>query len=156
MEEQPLGRAGLSRATPVTPLSNQECWALLRSHTLGRVAVMVDGRPEIFPVNYRAGDDAIVFRTAPGAKLANAPMTLSCFEIDGWDDRTGTGWSVMLHGPIFEITDAADRRAASLRELAVRPAAPGERNHWLALYAEAVTGRRFTSGPLAPEVIGGS
>jgi uncharacterized protein len=153
MEEETFGRSGQSRPVPLIPLSEQECWQYLRLHTLGRVAVIVNGRPEVFPVNYRAGGGAIVFRTATGAKLGNAPMTLSCFEIDGWDERTGSGWSVMVHGAISEITDAIDHRAAGLLELPVQPVAPGERKHWLALYAEAVTGRRFTSGPLAPAVV---
>lgn len=77
-------------------------------------------------------------------------MTLSCFEIDGFDERTGTGWSVMVHGTVSEITRAADRRAEAMLQLPVQPLAPGEREHWLALYAERVTGRRFTSGLLAP------
>jgi len=145
-----IGRSGQSLPQPLAPLTEQECWQLLRHQTLGRVAVVVDGRPEIFPVNYRSGDGAVVFRTAPGAKLANAPMRQSCLEIDGFDERTGSGWSVMVHGTISEITDAADQRAATLLELPVQPLAPGERRHWLALYADRVTGRRFTSGWLAP------
>jgi nitroimidazol reductase NimA-like FMN-containing flavoprotein (pyridoxamine 5'-phosphate oxidase superfamily) len=117
------------------------------------VAVIVNGRPEIFPVNYRAAEGAIVFRTAAGAKLANAPMTACCFEIDGWDERTGRGWSVMVNGVISEITGAIDHRAAGLLESPVQPVAPGEREHWLALYAEAVSGRRFTTSPLARTVV---
>jgi len=151
--EQTRDGSGQFRAGALTPLTEQECWEYLRMHTLGRIAVIVDGRPEIFPVNYRAAAGAVVFRTAPGAKLANAPTTLSCFEIDGWDDLTGTGWSVMVQGAISEITDAIDQRAAELLELPVQPAAPGERKHWLALYAERVSDRRFTSEPLAPPVV---
>ena len=145
-----IGRAGQSAAEPLAPLTEEECWRHLRLQTLGRVAVVVNGRPEIFPVNYRAGERAVVFRTAPGAKLASAPMTQSCFEIDGFDERSGSGWSVMVHGAISEITDALDARARDLLQLHVQPLAPGERQHWLALYADEVTGRRFTSGPLAP------
>jgi len=58
----------------------------------------------------------------------------------------------MVQGAISEITDAIDHRAAELLELPVQPAAPGERKHWLALYAERVSGRRFTNEPLAPPV----
>jgi nitroimidazol reductase NimA-like FMN-containing flavoprotein (pyridoxamine 5'-phosphate oxidase superfamily) len=45
----------------------------LRQGDVGRVAVMVDGHPEIFPVNSvvdAAGD--IFFRTDPGTKLDGA------------------------------------------------------------------------------------
>ena len=153
MLENHIGRSGQSRPIPLAHLTEEECWQCLRMNTLGRLAVIVNGRPEIFPVNYRSGDGALVFRTAPGAKLANGPMTKSCFEIDGWDDRTGTGWSVMVHGTISEITDATDDPAASLLRLPVQPVVPGEHRHWLALSADSVTGRHFTSGPLAPPVV---
>lgn len=146
-----VGRAGqMGPPTSLEPLGEAECWRLLRMHTLGRVAVIVNGRPEIFPVNYRAAEGVVVFRTGPGAKLASAPLIRSCFEIDGWDARSGKGWSVMVHGMISEITDAIDSRAALLRKLPVQPAAPGERAHWLALYADQVTGRWFISGPPSP------
>ena len=147
-----VGRAGQWRRVELTPLTDEECWALLRTHSIGRVAVMVGGRPEIFPVNYGAGSGAIVFRSAPGTKLTNLPMTQTSFEIDGWDDRTGSGWSVMVHGTVSELTGAIDDLALSLHRLPVHPLAPGDRDHWLAIYADEVTGRRFTSGPMAPEV----
>lgn len=150
--DEPCDRAEKSRPVELTPLTDDECWTLLRTHTLGRIAVVVDGRPEIFPVNYGAGHGAVVFRTAPGAKLANAPKTQTTFEIDGWDDSTGTGWSVMVHGTVSEITDSIDDLALSLHRIPVRPVAPGEREYWLALFADEVTGRRFSSGPMAPEV----
>ena len=153
MAESHIGRSGQSRPIPLTHLTEDECWKYLRMQTLGRLAVIVNGRPEIFPVNYRSGNRAVVIRTAPGAKLSSASRTKSCFEIDGWDDRTGTGWSVMVHGTITEITDAVDDRNASFRDLPVWPMAPGERKHWLALNAGEVTGRHFTSGPMAPAVL---
>lgn len=147
-----VGRAGqMPPPTALEPLGEAECWTLLRTHTLGRVAVIVNGRPEIFPVNYRAAEGVVVFRTGPGTKLTSGPMTRSCFEIDGWDGRSGEGWSVMVHGTISEITDAIDSRAVRWLELPVQPAAPGERAHWLALYADQVTGRSFSSGSPAPQ-----
>jgi hypothetical protein len=88
----------------------------------------------------------IVFRTGPGAKLVHGPASRACFEIDGWDDRNGIGWSVMAQGVLREITEDSDRRAEALRELSVRPAAPGIRHHLLALFPTRVTGRRF-GGP---------
>ena len=152
MVESYIGRSGQSRPIPLAHLTEEECWQCLRMNTFGRLAVIVNGRPEIFPVNYRSGSGAVVFRTGPGAKLASGPMTKSCFEIDSWDGRTGTGWSVVVHGTISEITGAGDDAAASLLRLPVQPVAPGERKHWLALCADTVTGRYFTSGPLAPPV----
>lgn len=36
---------------PLDALSVADCWAHLRSGVVGRVAVVHDGRPDIFPVN---------------------------------------------------------------------------------------------------------
>ena len=33
-------------------IPESECWEILKRHRLGRIAVVVDGQPEIFPVNY--------------------------------------------------------------------------------------------------------
>jgi nitroimidazol reductase NimA-like FMN-containing flavoprotein (pyridoxamine 5'-phosphate oxidase superfamily) len=45
------------------------CHDHLRTETIGRIAVMVDDHPEIFPVNYAIDDSGdIYFRTDPGEK----------------------------------------------------------------------------------------
>jgi nitroimidazol reductase NimA-like FMN-containing flavoprotein (pyridoxamine 5'-phosphate oxidase superfamily) len=43
-------------------LSIDECLELLRTHQFGRIAVVIDGGPVVFPINY-AIDGAVVFRT---------------------------------------------------------------------------------------------
>jgi uncharacterized protein len=140
-------------ATPaLRPLSEIECWSLLRSHDLGRIAIMIDGWPEVFPVNYVAEDGAVVFRSAVGAKLEHGPNSRACFEVDGWDDATGTGWGVMVQGILRDITDAKEEDASRLRQLPLHPAAPGVRNHVLALFARKVTGRHFSGGRMVRPV----
>jgi nitroimidazol reductase NimA-like FMN-containing flavoprotein (pyridoxamine 5'-phosphate oxidase superfamily) len=144
------GRAGFTSAGALVALSHEECWALLRNHSLGRLAIVIDRRPRIFPVNYAAGDDSVVFRTEPGAKLKYGPDSKACFEIDDYDQRTSLAWSVMVVGALEDITDAIDERSVSLRRLAIEPAAPGNRSHWLALHAEEVSGRSFRGGWSVP------
>ena len=51
-------------------LGTEACWELLASAPVGRLGVVVDGRPEIFPVNFVTDDRTIVFRTEVGSKLA--------------------------------------------------------------------------------------
>ena len=63
-------------------LSESECLRLLRRHSLGRIALVVDEKPQIFPINYALQDRIIVFRTAPGTKLSYAPSSNVAFEID--------------------------------------------------------------------------
>jgi nitroimidazol reductase NimA-like FMN-containing flavoprotein (pyridoxamine 5'-phosphate oxidase superfamily) len=146
-----LGRAGVTPASEtVLTLSGKDCWSLLRSHKLGRLAIVFEGRPRIFPMNYAAADDTVVFRTEPGAKLLHGPGAAACFEIDDYDPGTAMAWSVMVVGVLKDITDANDERSGSLRRLAVKPVAPGQRLHWLALKAEEVSGRSFRGGWIVP------
>jgi nitroimidazol reductase NimA-like FMN-containing flavoprotein (pyridoxamine 5'-phosphate oxidase superfamily) len=136
----------------VLELTEEDCWHYLQAHELGRLAIVIGGRPQIFPVNYAAGEKAIVFRTEPGSKLAHGPGSVACFEIDGYDPHAREGWSVTAVGPLEEITDAEDARSLSLRQLRLHPLAPGARLHWIALNTEKVTGRHFSAGWLIPGV----
>lgn len=109
---------------------------------MGRLGVVVDGAPLIFPVNYAFHDDAVVFRTDEGTKLSASALGRVVFEIDGVDEERQTGWSVVVRGVSTEIGDALDTRSARLRKLDVQPWVPGPRSHWVALQADSVTGRR--------------
>ncbi|MEZ5248043.1 MAG: pyridoxamine 5'-phosphate oxidase family protein [Ilumatobacteraceae bacterium] len=53
-------------------LGTDECWQLFRSAEVGRLAVSISNHPDIFPLNYVVDGESIVFRTAPGTKLAAA------------------------------------------------------------------------------------
>lgn len=130
----------------LSPLSESECWKLLDIHDLGRIALMIDGWPQVFPINYAVAEGAVLFRSAPGAKASHGPGARGCFEIDGWSERSGIGWSVMAHGTIRDVTHATDRQAVALREVRLHPAAPGVRDHLLALMVGRISGRRF-GGP---------
>lgn len=124
-------------------LSERECVRLLKTKDIGRLAIVVDGRPEIFPINYAFDERAVVIRTSPGMKLERGPYTAAAFEVDDVDRSTGVAWSVVVHGTAHEITTAGDLLSERLRRLVVKPAAPGTRMRWMAIYAERITGRRF-------------
>jgi nitroimidazol reductase NimA-like FMN-containing flavoprotein (pyridoxamine 5'-phosphate oxidase superfamily) len=127
-------------------LSVGECLGLLAAQNFGRIAVIMDGHPIVFPVNYALDGDTVVFRTAPGTKLSGAALGHVAFEIDDVDQPSRTGWSVIVKGVGNEITTALDERSARLRELEVQPWVPGEHAHWVEILAESVTGRRL--GPI--------
>jgi len=127
-------------------IPEHECIRLLEEHDLGRLAIVVDGRPQIFPVNYAVGPDSIAIRTAPGTKLAHGPMSYAALEIDGMDEVRRLAWSVVVKGTMHEVTNALGRGPEATRRLAVEPQAPGERVHWLAIRRDEVTGRRFRTG----------
>jgi len=150
-----LGRAGMVKGSEnLAVLTEPECWSRLEAHNLGRLAVVVAGAPRIFPINYAVGEGAIVFRTQPGAKLAHGPGSAVCFEIDAYEETSGSGWSVMAVGVLEDITNADDARSRRLRQLRVRPQAPGERAFWLALTPNEVTGRSFRVGWIPGHYLG--
>jgi hypothetical protein len=122
-------------------LTESECMDLLARHHLGRLAVVAEDRPLIFPVNYALGDRVVAIRTADGTKLAAARNAHVAFEIDGID--ADAGWSVLVQGVAYEITDAVDRQSELARRLRVEPVAPGSHDRWLGIHPVAITGRRF-------------
>ena len=64
-------------------LTEDECLRLLANHGLGRIAVVIEGQPLIFPINYALSGRHIVFRTDAGTKLFGAEGHRVAFEIDG-------------------------------------------------------------------------
>ena len=77
-------------------LSESDSWDRLAGGSLGRLAVSVDGQPDVFPVNYAVQDRTIVIRTAEGTKLASVVVNaLVAFEAD--DHDVARGWSVVVH-----------------------------------------------------------
>jgi nitroimidazol reductase NimA-like FMN-containing flavoprotein (pyridoxamine 5'-phosphate oxidase superfamily) len=128
-------------------LSENQCRELLAERALGRIAFPLDGETEIFPVNYSTDGTIIVFRTAPGTKLARSTTTRVAFEVDDWDVKAQVGWSVVLKGVAQEVTAGTDPFSTALRARNVQPLAPGEHEHWIAVYPAQLSGRRFRRGP---------
>ena len=128
--------------TWVEHLSSTECWRLLSISAVGRVGVLVDSAPEIYPVNHAVDGSTIVFRTDPGSKLRGLDRSPSvCFEVDAIDVNERTGWSVMVKGRAVVVTDAAELRRVA--ELPLRFWALGEKEHWVRIDPIEVTGRRI-------------
>jgi nitroimidazol reductase NimA-like FMN-containing flavoprotein (pyridoxamine 5'-phosphate oxidase superfamily) len=117
-------------------VSEADCWQMLRTQTVGRIASVVDGRVEIFPINYAVVDDGVVFRTNVGRKLAGLASADVAFEVDAVDSRSHTGWSVIVHGTVSEMT--------RLTEEERRQGAPwaGPKELMIRLQPTSITGRR--------------
>ncbi len=130
--------------TSMVELSRDECVDLLASHGFGRVGVVLNGVPLIRPVNYvfDRPSQSVVFRTARGSKFhALLHAATASFEIDGIDDGTRTGWSVIIQGVTAEVTVPYDLRR--LHALGLTSWAPGSRPHWVGIRARVVSGRRI-------------
>lgn len=133
----------MSEDLEFSEIPRAECLELLSERSLGRLGVIDDGRPLIFPVNYAVDGEVIVFRTDPGLKLLRTPLSPVAFEVDDEDPEAGTAWSVLVQGHAFEITRAIDHRSEARLRLSVSPLAPGEKDHWLQIEADEITGRRL-------------
>lgn len=127
---------------PEGQLSIDQCWVMLDTETVGRIALIVDGHPEIFPVNFVLQRRSIVFRTAGGTKLW-AAMTAKpvAFEIDGYDAHEEKAWSVVARGEaeLIETQDEKDEVDA----LFLEPWQPGDKDYYVRVAPKALTGRRF-------------
>ena len=123
-------------------LSTEECLSLLRSRSLGRVAVQIGDMPSILPVNYTLLDDDIVFRTDPGSKLLAALMkVLFAFEVDDADPRTRSGWSVLVVGYPEQVQDRAT--IARVDESGLKPWVTEARDFVVRIRTKTMTGRRI-------------
>ena len=142
--------------TEMVELSREDCLGLLSAHTVGRLAVVMSSRtPVIRPVNYAfdPASQSVVFRTGRGSKfhaLVNAAK--AAFEIDGIDETTQTGWSV-IEGVTAEVTAPSD--IDRLERLGLQLWAPGAKPHWVHIRAWTVSGRRIVPADNPPPGLGG-
>jgi uncharacterized protein len=137
-------------------LTKSECFELLCGEHLGRVAVVDDQGPVIFPVNFILDRHMVVFRTGEGTKLAAAARGgRVAFEVDGADQAAHTGWSVVVRGEATEVTDRAE--LARLRRLRLSPWAPGAKSRYVRILPAKLTGRRIlAAGGPSPRDTNGS
>ncbi|MBT0773207.1 pyridoxamine 5'-phosphate oxidase family protein [Kineosporia sp. J2-2] len=127
-------------------LSPAECWALLRSQDLGRLAVTTGGAPLIFPVNYAVDHGCVVLRTAPGTKLAAALTSDAvAFEADAHDRGSQVAWSVMIQGQAEEMVELEELLDAD--DLPLSPLHPSPKHRFLRIVPTEVSGRRFATVP---------
>jgi hypothetical protein len=123
----------------------------LRSQEIGRLAVAIENRPDIFPVNHVVDHGTVVFRTAEGTKWAAAILGTSvAFEVDG--EMTGEAWSVVIKGRavdienMYEFFDALD--------LPLYPWHRAPKHRFVRIIPDEVTGRRFSIADRQSEHLG--
>ncbi|UYQ60348.1 helix-turn-helix domain-containing protein [Streptomyces peucetius] len=140
--ELPPGVGMAGDRPELVELGHDQCWALLGTHGVGRVAVTTREGPAILPVNYLVSEGRIAFRTSPGAVPAEAAGTETAFEVDHIDDAFSQGWSVLAVGGARAVTD--EEGVSKLeRQAYSAPWAGGDRDLWIVLTPDRVTGRRI-------------
>jgi nitroimidazol reductase NimA-like FMN-containing flavoprotein (pyridoxamine 5'-phosphate oxidase superfamily) len=137
--------ADVDERTWLEHLPTEECWRLLAGTPVGRIGVLVDSAPEIYPVNHLVDGESIVFRTAAGTKLRGLDRSPSvCYQVDGIDAEAHTGWSVLVKGRAVPL-----RNTEALRQVADLPLeywSVGAKPDWVRIVAHEVTGRRIWHG----------
>ncbi|MDY6807986.1 MAG: pyridoxamine 5'-phosphate oxidase family protein [Actinomycetota bacterium] len=128
----------------VQELSVEEAWELLGSAELGRIALSVDGHPDIYPVNYFAGDGRITIRTGEGTKLTEIVLNENvAFEAD--DHSEQDAWSVVAKGTARVLVSMSEINAAD--ELPLRPWIPTMKYNYVEISISEISGRRYLFGP---------
>ena len=96
-----------------TILNADQCWEMLRSHELGRLAFRLTDEVHLTPINYAVVDERILFRTAEGDKLLGITMHPDVvFEIDSHDQETAQ--SVILRGTARRLEEHEEHEVSDL------------------------------------------
>jgi nitroimidazol reductase NimA-like FMN-containing flavoprotein (pyridoxamine 5'-phosphate oxidase superfamily) len=130
----------------VQELSRVEARELLGSRTVARVAFCAADGPQIVPVSYAVVGDTIVVRTSPFTRLGTyARRAVVAVEVDEVDPEGGGGWSVVARGRTELVADPDDlARVKSTAD--PKPLVDGQREMYLRIRWDELTGRRFGPG----------
>ncbi|TCJ23908.1 pyridoxamine 5'-phosphate oxidase family protein [Nocardioides jejuensis] len=125
----------------IVDLERPECLRLLELSRVGRIAVNDPDGPLVVPVNGRADGEDVYFRLREGSQLALALADgRAAYEVDGFDEFRQAGWSVLVRGEVRRISpeDLPEHRSEW-----PRPWAAGERDVWVRLAGDSISGRRL-------------
>ncbi|MFE4518905.1 helix-turn-helix domain-containing protein [Kitasatospora sp. NPDC056783] len=143
--DAPPGQGGPGPRPRLLDLTEQECWQLVGSHGIGRIALPGEPAPVVMPVNYVVDQGCFVYRTGEHSATAPEEGAAVSFQVDHLDEYLGRGWSVLALGPARYVADPHElKRLAGLPGAA--PWAGGERPRWVRVHPEKVTGRRLVTG----------
>jgi uncharacterized protein len=131
--------------TWLVSLSDESCSSRLEEAVVGRLGVVVGGKPEVFPVCHVYVDGCVVFATNEGTKMHSAlEWPWVAFEVDGIEPDRSSAWSVMVCGQAVEVTDPDDiARVAALQKFTFRVDGSVR---WIRVVPTTVTGRQIAVG----------
>jgi uncharacterized protein len=119
-------------------LDRSACLALLATQHVGRLIVEA-AEPVVRVVNYTAFEHTIMFRSDPGPHVDALVEHSVVFEADMVDERTRSGWSVVVRGVARDVS--AQLAGFGQSGANVEPWAPGPKSRWIGISIEEVTGR---------------
>jgi uncharacterized protein len=120
-------------------LTEDQCWALLRTQELGRLAFHLGNEVHLAPINYAVDGETLLFRTAEGSKLLGVEMNPDvAFEIDEVDEQQAR--SVILRGVARHLGEDEEHR---VENLPLRPWVSGLRYDVVEIRPTEISGRSF-------------
>jgi nitroimidazol reductase NimA-like FMN-containing flavoprotein (pyridoxamine 5'-phosphate oxidase superfamily) len=117
-------------------VSEEDSLELLRSKSIGRLAMVLDDRIDIFPINYAIDGRSILFRTNQGHKMRSASDGEVAFEVDSIETEAHAGWSVVVHGEAEDVTGKVESGADTVEPWA------GRKEFLVRITPRSITGRR--------------
>ncbi len=140
---QGLGKAGPNPA--LTPLGPEQCHDYLALGGVGRVVFDSDRGPSALPLNFVLLGDELIVRTSASTAEQLLHSRIVGFEVDRIDDATSEGWSVLVTGRARVVEDRAE--LSRIVELGLEPWAGGQRETFVSIESEQVSGRRLHQVP---------
>ena len=123
----------------MTPLSPDECWAMLREEEFARLAFRMVDEVHIAPINYAVDHDTLLFRSAGGDKLLAVAMGSEvALEIDRYGEEDAR--SVVVRGSARILGEDEEHRAENVP---LRPWVGTPKYHVVEIRPRVITGRAF-------------
>jgi hypothetical protein len=137
--ERPPG-SGRAGANPVLEtLTREQCEEHLLAGGVGRVVFSAKRGSMALPVNFAFFEGHIVFRTGATASVTTALGAVVGFEVDRIDDAMSEGWSVLVTGRGERVENPSELE--ELESLGIEPWAGGDRETFVRIRAEEISGR---------------
>jgi transcriptional regulator with XRE-family HTH domain len=128
----------------ITKLTPAECRRLIAPGGVGRIAFGTTSGPAVLPVNFAVVAGTIVIRTGEGTAIDGHADGQVAFEVDRLDEALSQGWSVLVRGQAHRVAHPAELQIIR-RDVTIWPWPGGDRDVYVRIVADAVTGRRIES-----------
>jgi nitroimidazol reductase NimA-like FMN-containing flavoprotein (pyridoxamine 5'-phosphate oxidase superfamily) len=126
----------------IEKLAAAECRRLIAPGGVGRIAFCTVSGPVVLPVNFTVLGTSIVVRTNPGTLIEAHGDERAAFEVDHVDEVLRQGWSVLVLGQAHRVLQPGELRHVR-EEATVVPWAGGDRNVYVRIVPDQITGRRI-------------
>jgi len=127
--------------TAIEYLAEDEALKLAATVPVGRVVYSRLAMPAVHLVNFKLDGRDVVFKTRKGAKFGAAVAdTVIAFEVDQFDVRTRSGWTVTLTGRSKLVTSPAEQER--LAGLGIDTWIP-DREYFIKVQTQLISGRRI-------------